>query len=311
MTSPRIWPRLKRRLLQRLIDPETKLYWGRQHLLSLVEVQQEVRQAILSGQPTCVARIGGVEASLLLWAQRIPLRGKLLLRLPTLYSETEWGPSHAGLRPRSRGLYRQFAELARDALRQTDFLEVWQTPYEHAIIQALHLRSRCFSGELLSPTMDCTPHWLEALSGKRVLVVSPFVASIEQQLSKLSSVWSTRRFDPLPRLQTIPFPYLIEKGCQQRWPDVWDRIRKEVETRDYDVALFGCGGLGLPLAAAAKKTGRIGIHMGGLLQLVFGIYGQRHLEQPWHRRWINDSWVRPSVAERPHCAANLENGCYW
>ncbi len=80
---------------------------------------------------------------------------------------------------------------------------------------------------------------------------------------------------------------------------VWNEMLEIVKAGDYDVALMGCGGLGLPLAAAAKTAGRVGIHLGGHLQLVFGIYGQRHLEQEWHARWINDAGVRPGADEVP------------
>ena len=70
---------------------------------------------------------------------------------------------------------------------------------------------------------------------------------------------------------------------------------------DYDIALIGCGAYGFPLAAYAKKTGHQAVHIGGSLQLLFGIKGKR-----WEKSGCytihcnyedllkNPAWVRPS-----------------
>lgn len=48
---------------------------------------------------------------------------------------------------------------------------------------------------------------------------------------------------------------------------------------EYDVCLIGCGAYGFPLAAHAKRTGHKAIHLGGSLQLLFGIAGKDGLTQ--------------------------------
>jgi hypothetical protein len=67
----------------------------------------------------------------------------------------------------------------------------------------------------------------------------------------------------------------------------------------------------MPLAVAAKKAGCIGIQLGGQLQLLFGIYGQRYLQQEWHAKSINESWVRPIPQEVAKSSKRVEDGCYW
>ena len=42
---------------------------------------------------------------------------------------------------------------------------------------------------------------------------------------------------------------------------------------DFDVALIGCGAYGFPLAAKLKTAGKQAIHLGGVLQALFGIKG--------------------------------------
>jgi hypothetical protein len=51
--------------------------------------------------------------------------------------------------------------------------------------------------------------------------------------------------------------------------------------------------------------------LGGHLQLIFGIYGQRHLNQSWFRDQMNSYWVRPDSSEVPLSANRVEGGCYW
>jgi hypothetical protein len=77
------------------------------------------------------------------------------------------------------------------------------------------------------------------------------------------------------------------------------------------VALLGCGAYGLPLAAAIKRSGRQAIHLGGALQVLFGIRGRRWEQIPKIAALMNDHWIRPSEAETPVSAVRVDQGCYW
>ena len=88
------------------------------------------------------------------------------------------------------------------------------------------------------------------------------------------------------------------------------------------MCLIGCGAYGFPLAAHVKRTGRQAIHLGGALQLLFGIRGKRW-ENPtygvkeWglaygcYRELMNDYWVRPGENFKPANAEHVEGACYW
>lgn len=43
---------------------------------------------------------------------------------------------------------------------------------------------------------------------------------------------------------------------------------------NFDTAIIGCGAYGMPLAAQIKNAGRQAIHLGGAVQLLFGIKGE-------------------------------------
>ena len=88
---------------------------------------------------------------------------------------------------------------------------------------------------------------------------------------------------------------------------------EEISKRDFDVALIGCGCYGLPLAAHVKSLGKSAVHMGGALQLLFGIRGKRwDAAGDWVEQGLfNEHWVRPSDEETPQKSSGVEGGCYW
>ena len=89
-------------------------------------------------------------------------------------------------------------------------------------------------------------------------------------------------------------------------------MKQEIDCCDYEIALIGCGAYGMDLAAHVKRRGKIAIHLAGWTQMLFGIYGNRWLEdQPAYRRLINEYWVRPLESEKAAGAEKVENGCYW
>jgi glycine/D-amino acid oxidase-like deaminating enzyme len=80
---------------------------------------------------------------------------------------------------------------------------------------------------------------------------------------------------------------------------------------DYDVCIIGAGSYGLPLAAHAKRRGKIAVHMGGATQILFGIKGRRWDGHAEISQLYNDAWVRPKTTEVPRAACDVEGGCYW
>lgn len=303
--------RYRQGLERRLISAPANKFWAKTPALPLESAHALIRSKITEKSPFCVARLGSVELKIILWGRRIPMIGPLGLPLPTPFSDTHAGAPNAGIRPRSPGSYRTFADLAYESLKQIDLLSRWATPLEYAVLNQTQIRPALCDVEQLSPTMPNEQHWVEALDGKRILIVSPFKSSIERQIPRMQSVWPSRAWKWKADFSIQKFPYLIDDDCGRSWEDVWDEMLAVVKVGNYDVALFGCGGLGMPLAAAARAAGRIGIHMGGHLQLLFGIYGQRHQEQEWHARWINESWIRPDRKEVAQSAKRVEGGCYW
>ena len=86
----------------------------------------------------------------------------------------------------------------------------------------------------------------------------------------------------------------------------------ECEKIDFDIALLGCGAYGYPLAAHIKKMGKQAIHLGGCLQILFGLKGRRwDEEEPDIVARYNDYWHYPMASEVPKGSGDVEGGTYW
>jgi len=103
-------------------------------------------------------------------------------------------------------------------------------------------------------------------------------------------------------------------------------MEDEIEKIDFDVCLIGCGAYGLPLAAHVKRLGKQAIHLGGGLQLLFGIKGKRWdnpdygkkefsnfpgLMQYSYSSLYNEDWIKPLPEDTPASAKKIDNATYW
>ena len=175
--------------------------------------------------------------------------------------------------------------------------------------------------ELLNPLWgsDTIP-WSLALEGKRVLVVHPFAETIQSQYAQRESVHKDPRILPKFSLETIKAVQSItgqKPNNYRTWFESLTYMQNEIDKRDYDICIIGCGAYGLLLAAHCKRMGKKAIHLGGATQLLFGIKGKRWENPNYGFNGINylsfmtPYWVRPSIIETPQKSSDIEGGCYW
>ena len=157
--------------------------------------------------------------------------------------------------------------------------------------------------------------WTAALEGKSILVVHPFAETIEEQyIYKRKNLFKNERILPeFSDLQTIKAVQSIagEPVDFSDWFAALDYMKNEINKKVFDVALIGCGAYGLPLAAHVKRMGRKAVHMGGVLQFLFGIKGKRYIENPQSSSYINSYFVSPPDSDKPQNCNIVEGGCYW
>ena len=70
------------------------------------------------------------------------------------------------------------------------------------------------------------------------------------------------------------------------------------------------------LPAHVKKKKKKAVHLGGSLQLLFGIRGARWENSNYNATYnysklMNEFWVKHSATETHSKAQQVEEGCYW
>jgi hypothetical protein len=222
-----------------------------------------------------------------------------------------WLCRYSGFFPPDQKLIERFCELMLADIEQIDILGSWLVAEQH--FSAELRRAKRVVLEDLEPFF-CERPWTHALAGARVLVVHPFDETIRSQYSKRNLIFPDGLL-PDFELQTLRAVQSLA-GEPTQFPDWFaalDHMEREIERRDFDVCLIGCGAYGLPLAAHVKRMGRKAIHLAGSTQLLFGIMGGRwedYIVYPY-MNLVNEHWVRPAAHERSKNAGAVENACYW
>ncbi|MDR3631679.1 MAG: hypothetical protein P4L42_15265 [Desulfocapsaceae bacterium] len=304
-------------LLHKAIWVIRQAYWRIERRLlasgKLVDISFLLIDAIENNKSLCVGKMGSVELrGVRAYLKRVKANrgvnncsGYSSYVAETLYI-------NAGVFPKTNEAFDQFASIYLDAVKQCDALAVWDVAGEARIIHAYCPDATLFEMNTLEPFLSKNP-WTSALQGLRVLVISPFATTIRKQYIKRSELWDDPNVLPAFELLTIRAPLSagIVAPVHQNWASALDSLKTEMDSLEYDVVLIGAGAFSLPLAVHAKNQGKLCVHMGGALQLLFGIIGKRWESRPEYAKFFNSGWTRPEGDEKPVAVAKIENACYW
>lgn len=283
---------------------------------------QIIHDALTSDKPCMIARFGSTElACLMNYIGVTKEKNKFLSYFSGKTSSWWWEQkiinqmqNWSGFFPPTQEKIEEFCQLMLKDIPKVDVLGSWLEGESEFDL----MMDNCskISLELLNPFFSKVP-WTKALEGKNVLVIHPFAKTIESQYIKRELLFKDNLL-PSFDLQTIQAIQSIAGNQTQfaDWFEALDYMKLEIDKRDYDICLIGCGAYGFPLAAHVKRMGKKAIHMGGSLQLLFGIKGKRW-ENPNYNpiynyaQLMNEKWVYPGDEEKPQNAASVEGGCYW
>ncbi len=222
----------------------------------------------------------------------------------------------SGFFPSTPETVSHFSELMLEDTGVVDVLGSWQ-PME-CYLEPYYNNVRLVEFEAMNPFWTEKP-WTRALRGKKVLVIHPFASSIEKQYKEnRENLFQNKDVLPEFELQTIQAVQSLggESNGFKDWFEALHWMESEISKHDFDIALIGCGAYGFPLAAYVKRMGKKAVHMGGSLQLLFGIRGKRWEDPNYNSRYnyaalMNEFWVKPEKKEMPVSANRVEGGCYW
>lgn len=217
----------------------------------------------------------------------------------------------------------KYAQLYINAIKESNALATFNNTM---IVQQEHFINNykldVLYSRVLEPFYCCLENikpWTQHLQGKKVLIVNPFVKSFKKQLKEGFQIFK----DPDKKLFMDNQEFVFYKSyntaagnsIHKDWEETYDIMCKDISKLDFDIALLGCGGYGLPLCNFIyKEMNKSAIYVGGGLQLLFGVMGKR-----WDdiQMWMdiikeNDSkFIRPSINEQLPNKQRIEGGCYW
>ena len=282
---------------------------GNKKIYSAIDVHKVIFDSICSGKPLMVGRYGSIEL-LCTAKENLKISYKKESSLQILCN-------NAGFFPNDKKYLKEFADLYISSSQYSDVQGVWYLPFEdYAVKKWLPDSVVLTEIRYLEPWFSSQP-WTKALEGKDVLVIHPLVNTIENQY-RINKHNLFENPDLLPEfnLITVKAVQTIAGTKDDRFPTWFDALEymfNEAMKHNFDIALIGCGAYGYPLAAKIKAAGKQAIHMGGVLQAMFGIKGKRWEEDPNPivRNLYNDYWVRPDKSDVPPENKRVENGCYW
>ena len=264
-----------------------------------------IKKYIESNKPFMLARYGSTE----LYATEVfdlKLRFKYNNALNMLCN-------NAGFFPYNYNDAEQFKNLLIKASENVDIFAIWNMFMEEQYIKKYMRNVYLTQLRFIEPWFAENP-WTEALKGKKVLVINPFSETIIEQYKKREYLFENKKILPNFELEVIKAVQTIAGEKDDRfntWFDALNWMYEETIKKEFDVALIGCGAYGMPLASMIKNAGKQAIHMGGVLQILFGIKGARWDDDPIVSNLYNEYWVRPSNNEKIINASSVEGGCYW
>ena len=286
-------------------------------IIDYEEAQSTILSLLETGSPCMISRFGSIELSCYtnyrkgghpFWWLR---KTKPFWRNDYALFEMQ---NNAGFFNGDHKTYCDFADLLYDSAKQIDILGTWMENEKIIEKEMLYQKVKLLH---LEPYFATNP-WSKYLEGKDILVVHPFKKSIESQYKRRNLLFDNPNV--LPKFKSLNVIKSVQSiggnNCGfNSWFDALHHMEQQIDATKYDVALIGCGAYGMPLAAHCKKKGKQAIHLGGALQLLFGIRGKRWDEQygmvHYTKMLSNPSWVRPLQEETPSQAQNIESSCYW
>lgn len=280
-----------------------------------------VYDLLMRDKPCMIARFGAFELATVVNYLGV-LKGKpsLIKYIKGEASDWWWNEkliqymfTNAGFFPATHESVERYCKLMLEDAMELDALESWQ---QSELLLSEYLKhSIIITAEIAGPFFIKEP-WTRALKGKKVLVVHPFAESIQKQFERREKLFEDPDILPPCELITIKAVQSVQGSNEFKdWFEALDFMKAKINSVDFDICIIGCGAYGFPLAAHVKRIGKKAIHLAGMTQLLFGIWGARWNKENYskynYKALLNPYWIRPNENETPLTAKSVEGGCYW
>lgn len=278
---------------------------------------------VMDDQPFIIPRIAGIENNYAIigntMRQTNAIRNDIQQYLQKTIGTMK---KNAGIRINDKDGVIRYSQMYLSAFEHCDMYTVWEPwgavypsiKFSHDGLIQMYPKSTLWAWTLDIFNFIHSKPWTLSLRGKRLLVVSAFEDSLKIQIPKREKIYGV---DLFPECEFIVVKPPQTQGNEPS-EDFYIELQKFCKTLDevkeqYDVALVSAGGYGNLICDHIFMSGKSAIYVGGVLQMYFGIYGQRWLRERKEvmNLYLNNDWTRPKESERPSNYTNVEGSCYW
>jgi hypothetical protein len=230
-----------------------------------------------------------------------------------------------GVFPSTPQFLEKFTPFYLQTILDMNFLGLMGGIREEELIERLEITAHLVHFQAMEPdrsipeaSSEC---YLPLFKNKRILLISPYAQFLKSraQAKIYEDAWRSvgkKWFEPASILSLeIPYSFITATQTHKTYLDslnLYKSICEQIDTYNYDIALIGAGALGIPLVSHIKSKGKIGLSLGGHLQIIFGVAGARWRRDPDWNSYLNDAWV--DVPENYHPIGKdhlTDQGAYW
>ena len=282
-----------------------------------------LKNKINNNEKFIIPRIAGVENNFVLLGIKLMQNQITQNEMTYIKNVSKTMKNNAGIKLTGLASIAKYSKLYLDAFHKCDAYFEWEKWGEvYKYIQNSHdFITNNFKDkkQFWAFTLDIFHNiynnpWTQTLGGKRLLIISPFVKSFEEKLPVLKEIYGVDLFPEC----TFVFlkPPQTQGDCPSEEFDLeLDKFVEKIEDikDEFDIALCSCGGYGNLVCSKIFDMGKSAIYVGGVLQMFFGVYGNRWLKERPDvlRLFMNKHWTRPKEQEQPNGFKKVEGSCYW
>lgn len=317
--------------LKRILRKKAKNYRFRSGIIKQDKANLLLHDIISQNKPFAIGKLGESELEVLcnfMAINRVAGKSKLFKQIDFL----KYGDLHfwsglntiskdSGFFPPIESLLGKFSDIYFNSIEQLDIFATmhgekgwFNNRGEDRVINKINPNVRIISAIALEPYYFNNNPWFLALKNKKILVIHPFADTIKKNLLNKDKLFPFKFFPTLEIITYKPVQSIAYTETKYKsWFEALDKMKNDIKNISFDIALLGCGAYGLPLAVYIKSNGQQAIHIGGALQIFFGIKGQRWLNHPVISSFFNKYWSFPFPHEKPKNSIKVGDGkeAYW
>jgi len=276
-----------------------------------------IKKCVNNNHNFIIPRIAGVENSFAVYISLNSNSLKIINSIINYYRNTM--KNNAGIKINNYNDAINYSKIYFESFKNSGLYSIW-LPHCNCFTKTQANITKLFKKTTFSAQVFDIFHyikgmntiWTHALKGKRLLIISAFIDEMKNQERNLQKIYGIDLFPNCKFVYLKPPQTNGDEPSQSFFIELKKFVIHIQNIKNsFDIALVSCGGYGNLVCNYIYKMGKSAIYVGGVLQMYFGIYGERWLleRRDIMKLYKNNYWIRPKKGPKNY--KKIENGCYW